>query len=269
MAQKQEAEKLIRFIRPYQVKQLYKYRSVKSEGLEDIFRKRQIYLTDATKFNDPFECRPILKDHQSSFKRDKLLKQLAKNRYPDADKRSLKKLVKGKKHLLTDKDTRTKRYKRFVSTIGIYCLSEKNDDLLMWSHYSDSHRGLCLIFDATTEDTLFWEAFKVVYQEGYPTVNVMEIGKAEEFRNALLTKSKCWCYEEERRILKTKKEGGPGIYSFQPELLTGVVFGALMPKDDKEIITNWITDYPIEIIIHQALLNESKYQLDIVPHSEA
>lgn len=269
MVQRQEAEKLIKIIRPYPVKYLYKYKSMESKGLEDVFLRRKIYLTDATKFNDPFECKPILTFHQSSLKRAIFLKQLTKDRFPNADKRSLKKLMKGKGILLTDQDTLKKAYSGFVSTIGIYCLSEKNDDLLMWSHYSDSHRGLCLEFEASIEETLFWEAFKVIYQEDYPTVNIMDIGKAEEFRKALLTKSTRWRYEEERRILKTKQEGGPGYYQFSPELLTGVILGALVSNRDKEILMNWIGGYPTRIALYQAKLNERRYQLDILKISKA
>ncbi len=31
-------------------------------------------------------------------------------------------------------------------TIGILCFTEKNDNLLMWSHYANSHKGFVLEF---------------------------------------------------------------------------------------------------------------------------
>ena len=269
MTQREEAEKLLQIIRPYSVRHLYKYRSMQSKGLEDIFTKRQIYLTDATEFNDPFECRPILTFHQSSVKREMFLKRLTQDAFPSADKKTIKKLMKGKKRHLTDPTTLREAYDKFVGTIGICCLSEKNDDLLMWSHYSDSHQGLCLEFDAATEGTLFWEAFKVIYQEDYPTVNIMDIAKADEFRKALLTKSMHWKHEEERRILKNEQEGGPGFYKFPSELLTGVIFGALMSQSDKDFLMKWIEQYSTKITIYQARLDEQKYQLNILPISAA
>jgi len=182
MTAREEAEKLIKIIRPYPVPFLYKYRSIDSLGIEDVFRQRKVYLNNATKFNDPFECRPRLTVHQSSLKREIFLKEITSGRFPNTDKRTLKKLMKGKGPILTDPDTLRVAYNSFVSTVGISCLSEKKDDLLMWSHYSDSHRGLCLEFKASTENTLFWEAFKVIYQDDYPTVNIMDISKAEEFQ---------------------------------------------------------------------------------------
>ena len=169
--------------------------------------------------------------------------------------------------MLTNMELLKTVYLTFISRNGVYSLSEKNDDLLMWSHYSDAHRGLCIEFDASKSGTLFWEALKVIYQDDYPAVNMMGLGEGEpeEFRKALLTKSNHWKYEEERRVLKDERDGGSGAYFFPPELLTGVIFGALMSAKDKEILMNWIETYPTNIMKYQSVLNDKKYKLDIVP----
>jgi hypothetical protein len=263
MTKRQETEKLVKLIRPYPVQCLYKYRSMASTGLNDIFEKRKVFLNNATKFNDPFECRPHLIVDGSSLERAAFLKELAKDRFPNADRAEIMRLVRGKDAFLTDQGKLRKAYSGFVATVGIYCLSEKKDDILMWAHYSDAHKGLCLEFEASTEGSLFWEAFKVVYQEEYPIVNMMRIGEAEEFRKALLTKSTHWAYEQERRVLKMENEGGAGSYDFPPAALTGVIFGALMSSGDKETIRNWVKAYPSEIAIYQATVNGHRYQLDV------
>ncbi|MBK6787723.1 MAG: DUF2971 domain-containing protein [Betaproteobacteria bacterium] len=46
------------------------------------------------------------------------------------------------------------------------CFSAHNDILLMWSHYADAHRGICLIFDA--KDPVIGMARKVNYPDAYP-----------------------------------------------------------------------------------------------------
>jgi hypothetical protein len=263
MTKKQEAEILVKLIRPYPIGYLYKYRSMASMGLQDIFEKKKVFFNDATKFNDPFECRPHLTVDGSPLARAAFLKELTRDRFPNASRAEIKKLMRGKGAFLMDQDKLRKACNEFVATVGIYCLSEKKDDLLMWAHYSQAHRGLCLEFEASTERSLFWEAFRVVYQEAYPIVNMMRIGEAEEFRKALLTKSTHWAYEQERRVLKMEDEGGAGDYYFPPAALTGVIFGALMSSRDKETIKNWIQAYPSEIAIYQATLNEHRYQLDV------
>lgn len=139
------------------------------------------------------------------------------------------------------------------------------DDILMWSHYTDGHKGLCLEFDPTKEITLFGQALKVRYSYDYPSVNIINIGEPEEFRKALLTKSKHWEYEQEWRIVKPKDEGGQGIHRFQPELLTGVILGALISPEDKDKVLNWVKNYPTNITLYQAKISRTKYQLDIEP----
>lgn len=238
---------------------------MKSPALDRVFTERKVYLTDATKFNDPFESRPLLRVSRISVERNMFLKDLARQRFPQADKQTLRNLVRDKRHMLTDQDFLRQTYEELIRSVGVYCLTEKNADLLMWSHYSDCHRGLCIELDPTKEGTLFWEAWKVTYQEDYPTVNIMKPDRPDELRKAHLTKSTHWEYEQEWRILKFEDEGGPGYYPFEPELLTGVILGALICKEDRELIEGWVKSYPTKVALYQAKLNERKYQVDIVP----
>jgi hypothetical protein len=264
MAKSEEIVELIKYVRPYPVNHLYRYRSMGSRELPLLFENRKVYIPDPTTFNDPFECRPYLTIHKSSVMREMYLKERAKHRFPTADKKTIRKMTLSAKRKLLNHENIERAYEEFVKDTGVYCLSEKKDDILMWSHYSDGHKGLCIEFDASQEDTIFWEAMKVVYKEEYPIVNIMNIGKPDEFCNALLTKSKHWEYEQEWRILKFKRwEGGPGAYNYPPKLLTGVILGALMEQQDKSRILHWISGYPNKINVYQARINRTKYQLDI------
>jgi len=262
-----EYEEFYNIVKPYEATHLYKYRSMNTHGLDQIFINNQIYLSDPTTFNDPFECRPNLTFHKSQLKREQYLEEIINKQNPNVDKRKRKKLLKSKraKNSLTDPKHLEQFYLNFIKTNGVYCLSEKNDDILMWAHYADSHKGFCIEFDASKKDTLFWEALKVGYQEEYPKVNIMEMGTPQEFRKALLTKSSHWIYEQERRIIKTKGEGGPGKYAFPAKLITGLIFGAFMTESDKRKIEDWLSNFSHKIKIYEARLNKYKYQLDILP----
>src|ERR1700704_3968385 len=48
---------------------------------------------------------------------------------------------------------------REISKRRIYCLTPIPHSILMWSHYADNHRGVCLEFD--TANRLFSLAMKV------------------------------------------------------------------------------------------------------------
>src|SRR5712692_11029236 len=45
--------------------------------------------------------------------------------------------------------------------LGILSLATRRDTFLMWSHYTNSHRGFCLEFDASTKP--FCSANQVIY----------------------------------------------------------------------------------------------------------
>src|SRR5262249_53331053 len=62
----------------------------------------------------------------------------------------------------------SKLYKILDQSFGVLCLSECPDDILLWSHYADSHRGLCLEFDVAGYSEVFPRLHAVKYQDEYP-----------------------------------------------------------------------------------------------------
>jgi len=257
---------LLERIKPYPVEYLYKYRSLNSIGLEDILIKNEIYLSEPTAFNDPFDCKPLLVTYTSAFKRNQFYKSLVKHRFPNATKEQIKRELKNNprfRKIRTRKYLENELFQIFIKDFGVYCLSEVPDDILMWSHYSESHKGVCLQFKATIERTLFWESYKVTYQENYPAVNIMNISNYDQFFNFFATKSEHWEYEKERRLIKTPQEGGAGIYTFQPELLTGVILGAKILPEDEKMINDLVSKRKRPVNIFKAQMNSRAYKLDI------
>ncbi|MDO8434574.1 MAG: DUF2971 domain-containing protein [Candidatus Binatus sp.] len=108
-------------------------------------------------------------------------------------------------------------------TLGIYSLSELCDDILMWSHYASSHRGICLVFAGE----MFPEGVvkPIIYPSNneYPKTNLFTSNSDEQRDAILLTKAKHWEYEREWRVIVS---GGPGYHAFEPDWLVGIIFGS-------------------------------------------
>lgn len=251
----------------HHVNRLYRYRSLKSEELEGIFNNIEIYLPNPTLFNDPFECRPNLIIHKGKLSKDYYIRESVKRARIKHNllKHQEPNYISNLRMILNDVERMNGIYEDFIINVGVYCLSAINDDILMWSHYSDGHRGICLEFDTTKNFFLFDVALKVSYDDLYPSIDIINMGKFDEYRKALLTKSKHWEYEKEWRILKPGDLGGPGKHHFIPELLTGVILGALISTEDKNKVLDWIENYPTKLTLYQAKINRTKYQLDIEP----
>lgn len=129
--------------------------------------------------------------------------------------------------------------KDFGVTTGLLCFSEDWTSPVMWSHYAESHRGICLGFDVRRSATR-----KVVYKskrlemeltsDEYPLTLSSEMQ-----RNLVRVKCYEWAYECERRMLvplgNAVKDNDTLFQPFNDNLhLREVIVGAncKVPLDD-------------------------------------
>lgn len=206
--------------------QLYKYRSLSNESKEytlDIFRKCELYFSAPNSFNDPFDCkiRPIVKS------REQLAKNIAKSHSLPYDNDEVENAVKADPTI----ETRLiKAVDDVMNTHGICCFSERSSDILMWSHYSDCHKGICLGFEVMKDPDFFDYPINVNYQDTYPIVDMSVDQGIVKYLNVLLeTKYSEWAYEKEVRVYKKENKA----YSFNPAALTSIYFGC---KADDAVI---------------------------------
>jgi hypothetical protein len=108
---------------------------------------------------------------------------------------------------------------------GVLCLSQEPNNILLWSHYSDSHYGVCLKFDILEDLDFFSIPLKVDYDDNYPIYNHMTNSGAV-VQMMIKTKFKHWDYEEEIRIFKDTN----GLFPFNKRALTEIIFGCNTPQ---------------------------------------
>src|SRR5580700_7739727 len=88
---------------------------------------------------------------------------------------------------------------------GVLCFCKGWRNTLLWSHYADRHRGMCLGFDV--EDNA---AKPVQYVEDRPSIPYPFSGELRPISDQLLsTKYIDWKYEDELRIWIGLKERDP------------------------------------------------------------
>lgn len=164
------------------------------------------------------------------------------------------------------------------------CLTTKENNLLMWGHYTDSHRGFVLGFDANDdffkEKPDYTRRFDVEYSNKRPMFpNTDTIQNSEiTARKLLAVKSREWAYEEEMRIVVSRRIDKPDrvfpdpelpdtdicLYSFPPRSLTKVIFGARASNALKERVAKCISKYP-RAKTYQAKSDLHDFDLHIVP----
>ena len=229
-----ESEMLFYHCAMTDIKYLYKYGRLTKHS-KALFTTAKIYLSVADKLNDPFECRP-----QYTFEGDEreVISSYARGfigRNPLASEQqavaAATKLYKEGKH--EDPEMLSQLRNDFTDMctrrVGIYCLSEVPDSILMWSHYASSHTGYCIEFKASDTTPCFGEAQQVNYSETYPLVAHFRMPGEKKMDLTFLTKFAGWKYEREWRIIEAIH--GPGHYAYPPRIDEACDFQARRPSD--------------------------------------
>jgi hypothetical protein len=182
--------------------------------------------------------------------------------------------IESGQHALAEFNEETRR--ALLQTRGL-CLTEENDNLLMWSHYSASHTGAVFKLNAIDElDVPLLVAKKVRYSREYPVlvteeewvdhalyINRIDMGKREG--ELLLVKGEDWHYEREWRISITD-EGYPlgGTIDFEepPPVFGAIYLGCRMPDEDKKEIRELADKNLPEMEIWQAIQGQKAYKIE-------
>jgi len=222
----------------------------------DVLRHRRIRFTQPGDFNDPFEFRPQIEaatDDVRAYVEDNfevLVDQLLERFHaltPILTDANVRNLLLSLKPMLPEvfRMVQTEELqlvapaidKLLSLNVGVLCLSEVRDSILMWGHYTDSHRGVVVGFDSTNpffskrgndlDDFGFLR--QVNYQLDRPQVKLTDTTSLAWFQ----TKSADWAYEKEWRIVRPLSEAdrvdmNPSpvcLFEFAPDAVREIVVG--------------------------------------------
>jgi len=93
------------------------------------------------------------------------------------------------------------------SNLRICSFSLTNSSLLLWSHYSNEHKGICIEYDFEDIDEIRTFIQPVIYRDKVHKIGLLEEYTTMQLIASSLIKSKEWEYEHEWRltIFKQKK----------------------------------------------------------------
>ena len=145
-----------------------------------------------------------------------------------------------------------------VETRGIISLGRHWSAPIMWSHYADRHRGVCLGFDVHDENI-----FEVEYSESRFEFS-KETVRPENVHDVLVqligTKHAAWSYEEEVRIWCELGEPEGGLYfeEFDERFaLREVIMGVRCSPDEIAEFADLVRTVSDVQLIEAALSNDA------------
>lgn len=269
---------------------LYKYLTV--ERAKTVLLDSKVFFACPADFNDPFDCSLPMDFSPRGDVRRRFLRRLVREREPSVPR--WLRVAKVRDVLREHPEIFELTHKNFIGNdmrnAGILCLSEPNNDILMWSHYADKHKGVCvgfkihpaqsnLLVPDSSSMGFFGNALEVDYAESFPFLNLFEtveklekIGKiAEEAKKTFvdvmfLTKSTHWSYEKEWRIIACFA-GLPcrGAYPFPRALIAEVIFGCQALPESVALVKGWVRSSGANPRFYNAKVKVREFGLDIIP----
>ncbi len=173
------------------------YHFLSAEHALDDIKQRRIKISEIDKLNDPFELWCAAQDDKQ-----------------------LRVALRSWKH-------------RMAGLYGMLCFCPGWSNPVLWSHYADKHRGICLGFDVSQKGLL--KEVRYVKQRTLLPVPPTEADMDE----LLFTKYHDWAYEEELRgwvRLEERDAAGHYFYEFDETIkLREVIVGPLWDASTGEI----------------------------------
>ncbi len=174
-------------------------------------------------------------------------------------------------------------WREWKNTYLVLCLSAVHNHILMWSHYTDSHKGAAFEFRPIIQlsnKTLFGTptlfTHPVVYSVEVPVAATLEeyVGyltgqkprpaAPNAFRRSVYTKSSVWAYENEWRVLEKKRPGEEGesvLREFHAQELVSVYLGCRMSSEDSERIKAILVTWQSPVALFQ--MKDERIRFDL------
>jgi hypothetical protein len=281
----------------------YFYKYVTAEVAEKILSTLEVRWSSPILFNDPFDTQqdfnpdddsvlqvildaieePIFQENDPDYsKMDYMtatkLKLMRDNRSTLKPEEWREEMQKYKDEIITkfriELERLSKTWRDCCADDRIFCVVEDNDNLLMWAHYADHHRGAVIKLKCIPElDTVLCAAIPILYSREMPlhmlTKNYrynQPIGQ-ELVQKLFYVKSIDWSYEKEWRVVCKKRKNGGQDYdmnNIHKEEIEAVYFGCRMSEDNKGIILRVIDTQMKHVKVFQSCKNKLYFKLDFL-----
>jgi hypothetical protein len=232
----------------------FKYRSIDKNFVDSLITS-SLYFAPREKLNDPFDCNIDV---------------------TGAVKRAMENGASEKKSLLMQfqaNEIDTSRLQEGINNLGICSFSLNAENTVMWSHYSDDHKGVCIGYDFPKEflndedyilgvSKVFYDQASVsswlfdnieTYQSNHPSF------MGELLKIITTSKSPHWSYEEEARILTLDA----GRQSIPRTIVSKIIFGLQTSDDDIQIVKSLIDKYYTDVEFEKVYRTNNDFGIEI------
>lgn len=160
----------------------------------------------------------------------------------------------------------------------VFCVCEINDNLLLWAHYTDEHKGVAFQFECIPElDVPLLAAKPVIYSDEAPGLATEEGWLQESlglcapntgvdaWLRLVTTKAKAFEHEKEWRVISVRRpyeSQGFEDVTYYPQEISKIFLGCRISDSDKASILALVTQDFAHVHVYQARQHAKKYRLE-------
>lgn len=225
-----------------EAKPIYKYFRF-DDNLKSSLNESFLWFSNCDNLNDPFEFKLYTDDNLSDIEiieYYKLMRQLDKGRIDRILNQNIEAFIFAYRNFPDQfVEYFLLPFQKKVRDFGICCFSEKYDDVLMWSHYANSHKGIVLEFNENKLDKSILLANskvnmtvidKIKYSSTCPLIKISGDLQAtsDSIKDIVYTKSESWKYESEVRIISNTT----GRHYFDLSCINSIYLGTRFEEEN-------------------------------------
>jgi hypothetical protein len=267
---------LAKQFRPEAPRFIYKYRSISPDNLQsirhlrDVLIESKLWLSSPRDFNDPFDMSASVSFEGSAASKRARFKVLIAQHDKDAN-------FKARRVRLEQSMTKpheewnsivANSFEKSVEKVGVISFAGDARNILMWSHYTNHHTGVCLQFEIARDLCAFLGTIPVEYTADYPKLNWIK-NSEDDLMKTILKKYEAWGYERERRIVLPDK--AYTYLPFSPMALTAIVVGCKASTAVFDLLQSILSERAKKVAnapkIYVARKHPTRYALTIHSHA--
>ncbi len=158
---------------------------------------------------------------------------------------------------------------------GVFSLSEDPRSLVMWAHYADSHKGICVglstkalqefSYNLYIQKNIPSELKMVNYVPDYPVLSPFEpdYEPGQWDTVVVCTKSRQWCGEAEYRLVMGTQPDTERLYVLPKDSIKMVILGCMMPTECRDEIRSLVARIGLRAHVIEAELDDYEFDLRI------
>lgn len=160
----------------------------------------------------------------------------------------------------------------------VFCLTEEHDNILMWAHYSDLHKGAVIQLKCIEKlDNPICASTKVVYSDYFPSIiqgvdDFVKINTGQKifdqkdlYTRFICTKSNHWAYEKEWRLVYPRDNKNTELFEYSklwPQEIDAVYLGCRMSESHKDTILKLLEGELNHVRVFQGRKDSNRYALN-------